>query len=457
MKTLTSLLCLTFAASVFAAEDPAATKTENEGVVVTVSADEYGNMHKDVKVIRIDNGETIVADDGSGGHAVFVRAMTEGGDDSAPQIRVRTNVNTVDENRGWLGVALQGTTSDDGTTENSTVVVDNVVKGSPAETAGLKRGDVVMSVNGTTVEDGVAGLAKSIGDLGPGTDATFTIVRDGETMDITATLAAPQAGGIEWHHLPNATFTDKFRTHKHIGKLTPQGNVQILELKDLDNLPDALANIINQTGTSVQVAVNDGNRILEIENNENGEVTRIHQEGDGLITVSRFAEGAEDDAVVDEYDDAAALEAADADAYALYAQQEDRTANVWIDDNGQAFNFNFNVGINEDAFELEDLHEHLMNRFEGTNLDPDTMAEAHEAIQRALGGMNWHVDTGSHFMFAGKASRTFKVQPNGNIEQTVRKGDTEIVTVFTDEADLEARDPEAFDRYQDVMNADLGE
>jgi hypothetical protein len=56
---------------------------------------------------------------------------------------------------------------------------------------------------------------------------------------------------------------------------------------------------------------------------------------------------------------------------------------------------------------------------------------------------------------ADKARQSFKVMPNGQIELTIRKGDTEVVRVFSGEDDLASRDPEMYDRYLDVVEADL--
>ena len=59
--------------------------------------------------------------------------------------------------RGWLGVSIQEVTSDlaeeFGVKDLKGALVSGVMKGSPAEKAGIKQGDVILQYNGKTVED----------------------------------------------------------------------------------------------------------------------------------------------------------------------------------------------------------------------------------------------------------------------------------------------------------------
>ncbi len=59
--------------------------------------------------------------------------------------------------RGWLGVSIQEVTSDlaeeFGVKDLKGALVSGVMKGSPAEKAGIKQGDVILQYNGKIVED----------------------------------------------------------------------------------------------------------------------------------------------------------------------------------------------------------------------------------------------------------------------------------------------------------------
>jgi Do/DeqQ family serine protease len=93
--------------------------------------------------------------------------------------------------RGQLGVNIQDVTSDIaasvGLNEARGAIVSNVVAGSAADKAGVKRGDVITQINGERVEDGNA-LRNRVAGTQPGTEVTLTVLRDGREQQIKAKL-----------------------------------------------------------------------------------------------------------------------------------------------------------------------------------------------------------------------------------------------------------------------------
>ena len=94
--------------------------------------------------------------------------------------------------RGKLGIVIQPVTSDLaaslGLPEVRGVLVSDVEPGSPAERAGVRRGDVILAFNGTPVIDGNS-LRNQVASTQPGTEVTLTVFRDGREQQLRATLA----------------------------------------------------------------------------------------------------------------------------------------------------------------------------------------------------------------------------------------------------------------------------
>ncbi len=74
-----------------------------------------------------------------------------------------------------------------GQRDGSGAEIDEVIDGTPADDAGLEKGDVVVALEGQKVTDGIA-LIVSIRSHQPGETLTFTVVRDGDEKDIDVTL-----------------------------------------------------------------------------------------------------------------------------------------------------------------------------------------------------------------------------------------------------------------------------
>ncbi len=94
--------------------------------------------------------------------------------------------------RGYLGVTSQTVTPDDAESlglsrDVKGVMITDVYPGSPAEKAGLKRGDVIMSVNGKTVA-ALRDLRIFIAQLAPGTNVKLKISRDLKERDLEVAL-----------------------------------------------------------------------------------------------------------------------------------------------------------------------------------------------------------------------------------------------------------------------------
>jgi serine protease Do len=83
--------------------------------------------------------------------------------------------------RGWLGIAIQDTTDElagsFGVKERQGVIVADVMKGGPADAAGLKPGDVIVELEGGSIKE-VPELQRRVAGVAPGQVVGLTVIRD---------------------------------------------------------------------------------------------------------------------------------------------------------------------------------------------------------------------------------------------------------------------------------------
>ena len=90
--------------------------------------------------------------------------------------------------RGWLGIVIQDV-SDElaqtfGVRERQGVLVADVMKGGPAEAAGLRPGDIVVELGGDTIRE-VPELQRRVAAVAPGQTVALTIVRDRQRLPVS--------------------------------------------------------------------------------------------------------------------------------------------------------------------------------------------------------------------------------------------------------------------------------
>ncbi len=90
--------------------------------------------------------------------------------------------------RGWLGVSIQNVTpviaKQFRLPGHRGVLVSDVLPDSPAKKAGMKRGDVILGLNGQNILD-ANDLRLRVSQISPGTDAVLSIIRDGRRRNLT--------------------------------------------------------------------------------------------------------------------------------------------------------------------------------------------------------------------------------------------------------------------------------
>jgi len=116
----------------------------------------------------------------------------------------------------------------------SGVLVNGVIPSSPADRAGLIRGDVIISLDNRKVKD-VDGFRSILADLGPGDKVRIVYIRDGKRGSTYAELAGVQA--IE---KPDLNIPSRSQDTDWGVSLAPLDSV----LKESFNIPGAISGVI---------------------------------------------------------------------------------------------------------------------------------------------------------------------------------------------------------------------
>ena len=179
--------------------------------------------------------------------------------------------------RGQLGVSIQDITPDLAKAfdleDMKGAVVAQIVKGSPAEKAGLRQGDVILAINGRAVENG-SELRNAVGVLAIGTEVVLDLLRDGEKRQVKAVIGAVDetavAGGKINNRLAGASLGEISEKHPLVGRVE---GVQVMNVEEGSpaaqaglRKDDIITSINRQAVTSVEdvagMSARDGDTLL---------------------------------------------------------------------------------------------------------------------------------------------------------------------------------------------------
>ncbi|HUV29945.1 MAG TPA: trypsin-like peptidase domain-containing protein [Acidobacteriota bacterium] len=202
--------------------------------------------------------------------------------------------------RGWLGVQLSDVTEREAKRQGLPAVrgvhIDSVFSNSPAERAGIRRGDVVVSFNDQDVLN-TSQFSVLVSTVERGEIVPVKIIRDGEPLDLTAAIADRDASltalresqqpqevfYASWLGMELVTFTPELA--RDIGARHVNGVyvARVYAGTAADRASIAEGTVIMEANNEPVSSVADIRRIAEAIGNSKNKIAFIVQEPDGTI------------------------------------------------------------------------------------------------------------------------------------------------------------------------------
>jgi serine protease Do len=178
--------------------------------------------------------------------------------------------------RGMLGVTVQTVTADLARSLRlesvGGAIVSSVTPGGPADQAGIERGDVVTSINGTKLADSNS-LRNHVAALKPGSKATIAVVRGGREQTLTATLGELPSQGVD--ATPTEDAANRGGAGLSVEPLTPQTARRL----GIDNDAEGLVVVgVDPSGPAADAGFRRGDVIHEVDGKKIDDATSLRRE-----------------------------------------------------------------------------------------------------------------------------------------------------------------------------------
>ena len=175
--------------------------------------------------------------------------------------------------RGWLGVSVQLVTEDlaesFGLKEPKGALVAEVIADSPAEKAGIKRGDIILTFDGHEV-DAINDLPRLVAATPAGKEVRLSIFRNGKTIEVTATVGKLQ----EEREETETAGASSDRLGLNVADVTPE----VAQRYGLQAGKGALITGVDPAGPAAASNLHPGDLILEVNGRETRSATAFRAE-----------------------------------------------------------------------------------------------------------------------------------------------------------------------------------
>lgn len=159
--------------------------------------------------------------------------------------------------RGWLGVMIQKVTPEIAKSfnlaESEGALVGDVVKGSPADKVGIKRGDVIVEFDSKKIKS-VEDLPKLVAAARPESKSEMVVIRDGTRKKFAVTIGT----------LKEEKETVEAKTEEDMGLSVQNITPEIAQQLNLDTTEGVIITDVNPSSPAYASGVKRGQVIIEI-------------------------------------------------------------------------------------------------------------------------------------------------------------------------------------------------
>jgi len=162
--------------------------------------------------------------------------------------------------RGWLGVGIQSLTKElaeqFGVKEGQGVLINEVYQDDPAHLAGIKPGDIILTVNDSPV-DTPNQLSRLVAKVEPGQIANIRVLRDGQEHTFMVSM-------IEKHEQAVVISLPRQKTELKLGLDVQALTAALAEQFELNETGGVLVSKVERGGLAHAEGIQDGDLITEV-------------------------------------------------------------------------------------------------------------------------------------------------------------------------------------------------
>jgi Do/DeqQ family serine protease len=159
--------------------------------------------------------------------------------------------------RGWLGIVIQDVTeelgSSFGVSENQGVLVSDVMQGGPAESAGLRPGDVITELAGARITD-VPELQRRVASVSPGESIVLNVLRDQRPVSVTVKVG----------EMPGEETTLAVGADENLGLVVESVGPELAEQLKLPVAHGVVVTEVDPDSPAAKAGLQPGDVVLEI-------------------------------------------------------------------------------------------------------------------------------------------------------------------------------------------------